>query len=144
MFGDIGHGAVLWLFATSIVLLPGVFTKAGLGALVKARYLLFLMGMFATYCGICYNDFMSIPIEGAESCYEVEGKRAELEEGCAYPIGLDPKWYMAHNELTYFNSMKMKIAVILGVSQMCLGILVKAMNAIYFKRTLDLVFEFIP
>lgn len=34
---------------------------------------------------------------------------------CVYPIGIDPKWYVSHNEVTYFNSLKMKVAVILGV-----------------------------
>ena len=39
-----------------------------------------------------------------------------------YPIGFDPKWIRAENELNYFNSYKMKFAVIIGVAQMTLGI----------------------
>jgi V-type H+-transporting ATPase subunit a len=42
------------------------------------------------------------------------------------------------------NSMKMKISVILGVIQMLFGIVLKGMNAFYFKAPLDLIFEFIP
>jgi V-type H+-transporting ATPase subunit a len=38
----------------------------------------------------------------------------------------------------------MKIAVILGVMQMSLGVIMKAFNALYFKRPLDFIFEFIP
>ena len=38
----------------------------------------------------------------------------------------------------------MKISVIFGVSQMSLGIILKAFNACYFKRRLELVFEVIP
>lgn len=38
----------------------------------------------------------------------------------------------------------MKISVILGVSQMLLGIVLKGMNAIYFNSPMDLIFEFIP
>jgi V-type H+-transporting ATPase subunit a len=38
----------------------------------------------------------------------------------------------------------MKIAVILGVLQMSLGICMKGLNAIYFNRPLDFIFEFIP
>jgi len=29
---------------------------------------------------------------------------------------MDPKWYIASNELAVFNSLKMKLAVIIGVS----------------------------
>mmetsp|Transcript_14559 Transcript_14559/g.14187 ORF Transcript_14559/g.14187 Transcript_14559/m.14187 type:complete len:177 (+) Transcript_14559:1680-2210(+) len=38
----------------------------------------------------------------------------------------------------------MKIAVILGVMQMSLGIMMKGLNSIYFKKPLDFIFEFIP
>jgi V-type H+-transporting ATPase subunit a len=38
----------------------------------------------------------------------------------------------------------MKMAVILGVTQMCVGICLKALNAIHFRQELDLIFEFIP
>ena len=40
--------------------------------------------------------------------------------------------------------MKMKIAVILGVAHMTLGIVLKGCNLIYFGRKIDFVFEFIP
>lgn len=61
-----------------------------------------------------------------------------------YTIGVDPTWYLADNELTYVNSMKMKMAVIFGVTQMSLGIFMKAFNAFHFRSFLDLIFEFIP
>lgn len=67
-----------------------------------------------------------------------------LRDDCVYPIGFDPKWYMSTNGLTYMNSMKMKLAVILGVAQMCLGILMKGLNAIHFGSFIDFVFEFVP
>jgi hypothetical protein len=59
-------------------------------------------------------------------------------------IGIDPKWYVASNELTFFNSLKMKLSIVLGVSHMLLGIAMKAVNTIHFKNYVDLIFEFIP
>lgn len=38
----------------------------------------------------------------------------------------------------------MKIAVILGILQMSLGICMKGFNAIHFRSTVDFLFEFIP
>jgi len=67
-----------------------------------------------------------------------------LKEDCVYPIGIDPTWYLSTNELSFMNSLKMKISVILGVMQMSLGVCMKALNSIYFKNKLDFYYEFIP
>lgn len=40
--------------------------------LVPIRYLLLLMGFFAAYCGLMYNDLMSLPLNLFGSCYEIE------------------------------------------------------------------------
>lgn len=61
-----------------------------------------------------------------------------------YPFGLDPKWYIASNELAFFNSLKMKLSVIFGVIHMICGILLRGLNAIYFESAMDFFFEFIP
>ena len=50
-------------------------------------------------------------------------EEAEKFEDCVYPVGMDPKWIRASNELNFFNSYKMKFAVIIGVTQMTLGII---------------------
>lgn len=42
------------------------------------------------------------------------------------------------------NSLKMKLSVILGVSQMALGVFMKAINSIKFNSKVDFIFEFIP
>jgi len=65
-------------------------------------------------------------------------------EDCVYPFGIDPKWYVASNELAVFNSLKMKLAVIIGVSQMMIGICLKGANCVFFKDWLGFFFEFIP
>lgn len=85
----------------------------------KIRYLLLLMGLFSTYCGFIYNDFSSIPIElFGKSCYTSDHNTKEvlLKDDCVYPVGVDPKWYLAKNELAFLNSLKMKLSVILGVA----------------------------
>ena len=91
-----------------------------LKSMAKIKYMLLLMGIFATYCGFIYNDMMSLPLNLFGSCYvNRPGKsgliEATLTKDCVYPFGLDPKWYAGHNELAYFNSYKMKLAVILGI-----------------------------
>ena len=125
------------------------------------RYIVLLMGFFATFNGIIYNDFMAIPIWLFKSCYHVVEDTSKhyvqdpkhhheipmkltIVEDCVYPIGVDPAWYLGSNELTFLNSLKMKISVILGVLQMSLGVLMKGLNAIYFRNYLDFIFEFIP
>jgi len=61
-----------------------------------------------------------------------------------YPYGIDPAWKIADNNLLFFNSFKMKLSVVLGIAQMTLGIILKGINAVYFKQWLDFTCEFIP
>ena len=58
--------------------------------------------------------------------------------------GIDPVWYLSSNELSYINSMKMKISVILGVLHMALGIFLRGANHVHFSRKVDFIFEFVP
>lgn len=140
MFGDVGHGGMILLAAILLVLFADKATKIGLGGLVKVRYLFLMLGGFAFFMGLIYNDMMSIPLQLGSTCYE----GSELIEDCVYFFGLDWKWYSAHNELNYFNSLKMKLAVIIGVAQMTIGILMKGFNALYNKNMLDFIGEFVP
>lgn len=148
MFGDIAHGFVLLLLGISLCLFSGFFQTTFLKQLVASRYLLTLMGFFATFCGLCYNDFASLPVE-FKSCYETKSHSHEVNavrssKDCVYSFGVDPVWYLSTNELQFINSMKMKISVILGVAQMTLGIFMKAFNSMHFNKLLDFTFEFIP
>lgn len=121
MFGDIGHGGAVLAFG--IWLLKDPNAKKILPDMYGIRYLVLMMGAFAFYSGWIYNEFFSIPLNIFGSCYKHAEPEEEAEkiEGCVYPIGFDPKWIRAENELNYFNSYKMKFAVIIGVTQMTLG-----------------------
>lgn len=146
MFGDIGHGAVLFLLGAALCILePRLKDREGIKETLPYRYMLLLMGFFATYCGFMYNDFMSIPLTG-HTCYEyTEGSTQPTRiPGCVHLIGVDPAWYLSINEIAFMNSMKMKIAVIIGVLHMTLGVFVKGANALYFNSRIDFVFEFLP
>ena len=57
-----------------------------------------------------------------------------------YPIGIDPVWYRAENELAFVNSLKMKRSVIIAVIHMTFGIYLKAVNSLYFKKKLEFYF----
>ncbi len=145
MFGDIGHGFLLFLGALYLILNKEELSKnAMLKPLLKARWLFLFMGFFACYVGWMYNDFLSLPIGIFGTCWENDGETAKRVPNCTYPFGMDPKWYVASNELTFFNSFKMKYAVIAGVSQMMMGIVLRGMNSLYYGNKLDFVFEFIP
>lgn len=63
---------------------------------------------------------------------------------CTYGWGIDPIWSKASNNIQFLNSYKMKLAVIIGVIHMMGGIVLKGVNALYFKNYLDFFFEFIP
>jgi V-type H+-transporting ATPase subunit a len=148
MFGDIGHGGVLFAFGIYLCLNhENLKNDENFKMMSKARYLLLAMGFFALFAGLIYNDFLSIPMQFFDSCYRLTNADTGASEkipGCEYYFGLDHKWYVSKNELTYVNSLKMKTSVILGVSQMIFGILLKCANAIHFGNKTDLLLEGIP
>eukprot|EP00744_Colponema_vietnamica_P001013 GILI01001737.1.p1 GENE.GILI01001737.1~~GILI01001737.1.p1 ORF type:complete len:847 (+),score=304.50 GILI01001737.1:163-2703(+) len=148
MFGDMGHGFLLAMFGAFLIYkypeaAPKLKPSDQMAGLFKARYLLCLMGCFAFYAGLIYNEFFSVPLNLFGSSYNVTEQKITWD-GSVYPIGLDPAWHVAENELMFVNSLKMKLSVILGVMQMSLGICLKLTNALHFKRPLDVIFEFIP
>lgn len=127
MFGDMGHGG-LWLVIALFIFTNGeMLTKNGLGAAYDNRYLVLLMGTFAFYCGTIYNEFFSIPFDLFGSCYDLHDSGTPDTSGkpvweitritnCFHPYGMDPKWWIASNDLVFVNSFKMKWAVIFGVA----------------------------
>ena len=149
MFGDIGHSIFLLIFSGYLIFNNREFSlkkKSILNTITKARYFLLLMGLFSFFCGLLYNDFLSVPLY-FKSCYPKEGdegKILEKKENCKYSFGLDPVWTLSSNELMFVNSLKMKFSVIFGVFQMILGIILKGLNALHESDLVEYIFVFIP
>lgn len=157
MYGDIGHGILLTLAAAAMIRWEDVLIakqKAGtLGEIPSmafgGRYVLILMGSFAVYCGIIYNDCLSIPTNVYGSAWVTDpsdptGRAMYNPTKWTYPCGVDPSWSHKTNELAFYNSLKMKMAVIFGVCHMLFGIVLSLFNHMYFKDRLSIYAEFVP
>lgn len=169
MYGDIGHGAIVTIGALYLVLTEGRMKNRRsmdemLYNVYTARYMLLAMGCCAIYAGMIYNDFFSLGLDlfgttyiydkpgtelesGAKPVHMIDGRPAEYGDSAAvYPFGCDPVWKVSSNELLFFNSMKMKMSVILGIIQMTLGICLRGANYCYEENGFGLSFwtEFVP
>nr|CDJ92938.1 ATPase domain containing protein [Haemonchus contortus] len=135
------------------------------------RYIIVLMGLFSIYTGILYNDAFAksfnvfgsswaSPYNQSEinswlqpnldaqdrrlSTVTLDPATAYLKERGPYPFGVDPVWNIAVNRLSFLNSMKMKMSVIIGVLQMTFGLFLSLLNHIFFKSKVDILTNFIP
>lgn len=155
MYGDIGHGTLLTMFGLFLVLNEKRFLqqqkRGELGEIggmaFGGRYALLLMGMFAVYCGMIYNDCFSISLNVYGSTFYTSSDSSDSymkSDGTTYPLGLDPEWSHKPNQLAFYNSFKMKMSVIFGVVQMLFGIVLSLFNHLYFGDRLSIWFEFVP
>jgi len=153
MYGDMGHAFGLFCFGLWLCYKEEEFEKLKkrrqlseiFGMLYGGRYLLILMGFFGFYAGLIYNDLVSVPLDLFGSKYHYVGNATNATwTGEVYSFGIDPAWYNTKNELLFFNSLKMKLAVTLGVIHMCFGITLGVFNHLHFKKPLSIYFEFIP
>ena len=94
MYGDIGHGSILLFIATVLVCFGQKLAKVfpDVQGAYEYRYVLFLMAFFSVFCGLMYNDFMSIPLNLFDSCYNAK-TGIRTDPNCVYPMGVDPIWY---------------------------------------------------
>jgi V-type H+-transporting ATPase subunit a len=67
-----------------------------------------------------------------------------LLDKCVYPFGIDPIWSVASNDLNFTNSLKMKIAVIIAVVHMTLGLVVKGLNCWQMKKKAHIIIDVLP
>lgn len=122
MFGDAGHGLILLLASLLIVLFEKRLQKSWeaneiLSMIFHGRYVLLLMGIFSVYTGMLYNEWFGLPLNlfGSGWVFAIEGASKFTKK--TYPFGVDPAWFATENQLTYYNSLKMKLSVIFGVTQ---------------------------
>lgn len=149
MFGDIGHGLILFILGLYLVFYNKELSKTSMAFVCQLRYMVLMMGFFAFYCGWIYNDFLGMNLNIFGSCYNPELRGTtdmyiEPEADCIYGFGVDPIWGVSSNELIFINNLKMKVSVIIAIIHMCMGVFLKLGNALYFRRKLEVVFEFIP
>ena len=82
MFGDMGHGSLLFTFATILCLFKNKLKDSAIGGFVKIRHLLLMMGLMSTYSGLIYNEFFAIPMNIFGSCYKLNNlERKSPTEG---------------------------------------------------------------
>ncbi|KAM4622673.1 V-type proton ATPase 116 kDa subunit a 1 isoform 3-T3 [Discoglossus pictus] len=172
MFGDFGHGILMTLFAVWLVvresrILSQKNDNELFSMVFSGRYIILLMGLFSVYTGLIYNDCFSKALNMFGSSWSVRpmftSPKANWTEDLLksvstlqlnpdvegvfsgpYPFGIDPIWSLATNKLTFLNSFKMKMSVVLGVVHMIFGVTLSLLNHIYFKKPLNIYLGFIP
>eukprot|EP00003_Mantamonas_plastica_P008689 TRINITY_DN1772_c0_g2_i3.p2 TRINITY_DN1772_c0_g2~~TRINITY_DN1772_c0_g2_i3.p2 ORF type:complete len:603 (-),score=217.17 TRINITY_DN1772_c0_g2_i3:23-1831(-) len=152
MFGDLGHGFLMTLFALWLVMNEKKFGSMKLGEMssniFRGRYVILLMSIFAMYVGWLYNETFSLPIDWWGTNWMPQDAAGQLatriDPDRTYEFGVDPIWNGAVNELIYYNSLKMKVSIIFGVIQMMFGIFLSAGNAKDSGHMIDFWAGFIP
>uniref|UniRef100_A0ACD5WNC7 Uncharacterized protein n=2 Tax=Avena sativa TaxID=4498 RepID=A0ACD5WNC7_AVESA len=156
MFGDWGHGICLLLTALYLIIREKKLASQKLDDIVEimfdGRYVILMMSIFSIYTGLIYNEFFSVPFElfgkSAYACRDPSCGDATteglLKVRQVYPFGVDPVWHGSRSELPFLNSLKMKMSIILGISQMNLGIVLSFFNAKFFKNTINVWYQFLP
>jgi V-type H+-transporting ATPase subunit a len=171
MFGDIGHGILLLLSALVLVVREKQLMKQDLGDLqimFGGRYVILLMAIFSIFTGFIYNEMFSVvttffgptrfacatdssltdPVAiqmNPDLCPSAFQTGLEMTTpGRPFPFGVDPAWHGTRTELSFLNSVKMKMSILLGVVQMNAGIVLSYFNQRYFADSLSTICEFVP
>ncbi|XP_049821736.1 V-type proton ATPase 116 kDa subunit a 1-like isoform X2 [Aethina tumida] len=164
MFGDLGHGFILFLFASWMIGKERQLKHKSKNEIwtifFGGRYIIFFMGIFSMYTGLIYNDIFAKSLNIFGSTWKVSNETKEYVlasrasvmldpatnefVGFSYPFGMDPVWQYSKNKIIFHNSFKMKISIILGVFHMLFGVIVSFFNHIHFKNIISIFCEFIP
>ncbi|XP_005178444.1 V-type proton ATPase 116 kDa subunit a 1 [Musca domestica] len=159
MFGDLGHGMILFLFALYLVLKENTLRKIK-GEIFQlffgGRYIILLMGLFSMYTGFIYNDVFSKSMNIFGSTWMVRYNTTTVTENPymqmnpkyhvqgVYPMGLDPIWQLADNKIIFLNTYKMKLSIIFGVLHMVFGVCMSLVNYTHFRKRINIIMDFIP
>ncbi|XP_076876556.1 V-type proton ATPase 116 kDa subunit a 2 isoform X1 [Brachyhypopomus gauderio] len=170
MFGDVGHGAAMTLFALWMVLSEKNHKRRRSGnemwsLLYEGRYIILMMGLFSMYTGLIYNDCFSKSLNIFGSGWNIKAMFREqqwtnetlqtnallsLDPNVSgvftgpYPLGIDPIWNLAVNRLVFLNSYKMKMSVIIGVIHMSFGVVLSVFNHLHFRQKFKIYLLFLP
>ncbi|XP_047319663.1 V-type proton ATPase subunit a3-like [Impatiens glandulifera] len=156
MFGDWGHGICLLLMTLYFIAKEKKLQGQKLGDIIDmvfgGRYVIMMMSLFSIYTGLIYNEFFSVPFElfgqSAYSCRDLScrdaGTAGLIKVRDTYPFGVDPVWHGTRSELPFLNSLKMKMSILIGVSQMNLGIFMSYFNGKFFNNNINIWFQFVP
>ncbi|TRY89962.1 hypothetical protein DNTS_001683 [Danionella cerebrum] len=170
MFGDVGHGllmtlAALWMILEERDSKMRENTNEIWRIMFGGRYLILLMGLFSIYTGVVYNECFSKGLSPLSSGWHLKPmmqhynwsdetlrstQYLSLDPNVTgvfqgpYPLGIDPIWSLASNHLTFLNSYKMKMSIIIGVVHMTIGICLSCFNYKYFGNISSVFLVFIP
>uniref|UniRef100_A0A673WYZ4 V-type proton ATPase subunit a n=1 Tax=Salmo trutta TaxID=8032 RepID=A0A673WYZ4_SALTR len=170
MFGDLGHGVVMACFALWMVLKEKSHKHKRSDneiwtVFFEGRYIILMMGLFSVYTGLIYNDCFSKSLNIFGSGWSVRAMFTDqqwtnetlqtnalltLDPNVTgvfsgpYPFGIDPIWNMAVNRLSFLNSYKMKMSVIIGVVHMSFGVVLSVFNHLHFKHHFNVYLLFLP
>ncbi|KAJ6804670.1 V-type proton ATPase subunit a1 [Iris pallida] len=156
MFGDWGHGICLLLGSLILIIREKKLGSKKLGSFMEmafgGRYVILLMALFSIYCGLIYNEFFSVPFHifgaSAYKCRDLSCGNSHtaglVKYKDPYSFGVDPSWRGSRSELPFLNSLKMKMSILLGVTQMNLGILLSYFDSKFHGNSLDIRYQFIP
>ncbi|KAG5286483.1 hypothetical protein AALO_G00015340 [Alosa alosa] len=170
MFGDVGHGFLMTVAALWMVLEerdPKLRNNSNeiWKMLFGGRYLILLMGLFSMYTGAIYNECFSKGLSPFPSGWHLqpmiqhynwsedtlrENQYLSLDPNVTgvfqgpYPFGIDPIWRLANNHLTFLNSYKMKMSVIIGVLHMTFGVCLSFFNYIHFGQLSSVLLVLLP